>query len=90
MFYRSTIEIILSYCISSWFGNSMAEERHKLKRIVRTGEKIIDGSLPDIHTECFVRRADSINKDTIISWHVCTRAVQEKIQKYLIKGLHGC
>ena len=36
MFYRATIESILTYCISSQFGHSTAEELHNLNRIVRT------------------------------------------------------
>ncbi|CAM4587594.1 unnamed protein product [Leuciscus chuanchicus] len=66
MFYRGTIESILTYCISCWFGNSTAEERHKLNRIVRTAEKIIGASLSriqDIYTERCVHRANSIIKD---------------------------
>lgn len=66
MFYRGTIESILTYCISCWFGNSTADERHKLNRIVRTAEKIIGASLPciqDIYTERCVHRANSIIKD---------------------------
>lgn len=48
IFYRGTIESVLT----SWFGNSRSEERHKLNRTVRTAGKIIGASLPpllDIH-----------------------------------------
>ncbi len=66
LFYRGTVESLLTYCISSWFGSCTAEERHNLSRIVRTAEKIIGVSLPqlqDIYTERCVRRAGSILKD---------------------------
>ncbi len=66
LFYRGTVESLLTYCILSWFGSCTAEERHNLSRIVRTAEKIIGLSLPqlqDIYTERCVRRAGSILKD---------------------------
>ncbi len=66
LFYRGTVESLLTYCISSWFGSCTAEERPNLSRIVRTAEKIIGVSLPqlqDIYTERCVRRAGSILKD---------------------------
>ncbi|KAK3543386.1 hypothetical protein QTP70_018405, partial [Hemibagrus guttatus] len=36
MFYRGTIESILSSCITAWFGNCTALDRKTLQRIVRT------------------------------------------------------
>ncbi|KAK2912264.1 hypothetical protein Q8A73_006377 [Channa argus] len=41
MFYRGTIESILSSCITAWFGNCTLADRKTLQRIVRTAEKII-------------------------------------------------
>lgn len=41
MFYRGTIESILSSCITAWFGNCTVSDRKTLQRIVRTAEKII-------------------------------------------------
>ena len=41
VFYRGTIKSILTYCISSWYGNSKAEERQRLSRVIKTAERII-------------------------------------------------
>ncbi|KAK3573263.1 hypothetical protein QTP86_019238, partial [Hemibagrus guttatus] len=40
MFYRGTIESILSSCITAWFGNCTVPECKTLQWIVRTAEKI--------------------------------------------------
>ncbi|KAL7862508.1 hypothetical protein SRHO_G00139490 [Serrasalmus rhombeus] len=40
MFYRGTMESILSSCIIAWFGNCTASDRKTLQRIARTAEKI--------------------------------------------------
>lgn len=41
VFSRGNNESILTNCVTSWFGNSRAEERQRLDRIVGTAEKII-------------------------------------------------
>ncbi|KAI4900497.1 hypothetical protein NFI96_007889, partial [Prochilodus magdalenae] len=66
MFYRGTVESILSSCIIAWFGNCNVSDRKTLQRIVRTAEKTIGVSLPsvtDIHTTRCTRKALSIVKD---------------------------
>lgn len=66
MFYRGTIESILSSCITAWFGNCTVSDRKTLQRIVRTAEKIIGVSLPsitDIYTSRCIRKATSIVDD---------------------------
>ncbi|KAI5085415.1 hypothetical protein C0J45_23129 [Silurus meridionalis] len=66
MFYRGTIESILSSCITAWFGNCTVSDRKTLQRIVRTAEKIIRVSLPsimDIYTTRCIRKAHSIVDD---------------------------
>ncbi|KAF7701776.1 hypothetical protein HF521_001059, partial [Silurus meridionalis] len=63
MFYRGTIESILSSCITAWFGNCTVSDRNTLQRIVRTAEKIIGVSLPsimDIYTTRCIRKAHII------------------------------
>ncbi|KAK3545731.1 hypothetical protein QTP70_011343 [Hemibagrus guttatus] len=63
MFYRGTIESVLSSCITAWFGNCTVSDRKTLQRIVRTAEKIIGVSLPSImnmYTTCCIRKANSI------------------------------
>ncbi|KAF7708064.1 gastrula zinc finger protein XlCGF28.1-like, partial [Silurus meridionalis] len=66
MFYRGTIESILSSCITAWFGNCTVADRKTLQRIVRTAEKIIGVSLPsiiDFYTTHCIRKAHSIVDD---------------------------
>ncbi|KAK3511895.1 hypothetical protein QTP70_027482 [Hemibagrus guttatus] len=48
MFYRGTIESVLSSCITAWFGNCTVSDRKTLQRTVRTAEEIIGVSLPSI------------------------------------------
>ncbi|KAK3534814.1 hypothetical protein QTP86_026076, partial [Hemibagrus guttatus] len=55
MFYRGTIESVLSSCITGWFGNCTVSDRKTLQRIVRTAEKIIGVSLPSI-TDMYTTR----------------------------------
>ncbi|KAL7855621.1 hypothetical protein AOLI_G00192250 [Acnodon oligacanthus] len=60
MFYRGTVESILSSCIIAWFGNCTGSDRKTLQRIVRTAEKIIGASLPsimDIYTTRCIRKS---------------------------------
>ncbi|KAK2891549.1 hypothetical protein Q8A73_017214 [Channa argus] len=47
MFYRGTIESILSSCITAWFGKCTVADRKTPQRIVRTAEKIIGFSFND-------------------------------------------
>ncbi|KAK3514112.1 hypothetical protein QTP70_005113 [Hemibagrus guttatus] len=63
MFYRGTIESILSSCITAWFGNCTVSDRKTLQRIVRTVEKITGVSFPsimDMYTTRCIRKANSI------------------------------
>ncbi|KAK3527713.1 hypothetical protein QTP86_000381 [Hemibagrus guttatus] len=65
MFYRGTIESVLSSCITAWFGNCTVLDRKTLQRIVKT-EKIIGVSLPsitDMYTTRCIRKANSIVDD---------------------------
>ncbi|KAK3542088.1 hypothetical protein QTP86_013386 [Hemibagrus guttatus] len=64
MFYRGTIESILSSCITAWFENCTVLDQKTLQRIVRTAEKINGVSLPSITdtTRC-IRKANSIVDD---------------------------
>ncbi|KAK3527308.1 hypothetical protein QTP86_020237 [Hemibagrus guttatus] len=66
MFNRGTTEIILSSCITAWFGNCTISDYMSLQRIVSTAEKIIRVSLPsimDIYTTCCICKANSIVDD---------------------------
>ncbi|KAK3528517.1 hypothetical protein QTP70_001721 [Hemibagrus guttatus] len=66
MFYRGTIESVLSSCITAWFGNCTTSDRKTLQRIVKTAEKIIGVSLhyiTDMYTTRCIRKANSIVDD---------------------------
>ncbi|KAI5090163.1 gastrula zinc finger protein XlCGF28.1-like [Silurus meridionalis] len=66
MFYRGTIESILTSCITAWFGNCTISARKTLQKIVRTAGKIIRVSLPsiiEIYTTRCIRKAHSIVDD---------------------------
>ena len=66
-FYRCTIESILTYCISVWYGNCSVAERKTLQRVVKTAQRITGSSLPTIeavHSKRCLRRARSIVKDS--------------------------
>ena len=40
LFYKSIVESVISYCMSSWYGNVSGNERKKLKRVVKTAKRI--------------------------------------------------
>ncbi|KAK3546804.1 hypothetical protein QTP86_002920 [Hemibagrus guttatus] len=66
MFYRGTIESVLSSCKTAWFGNCTVSDCKTLQRIVRTAEKIIGVFLPsitDMYTTRCIRKANSIVDD---------------------------
>ncbi|KAK3525747.1 hypothetical protein QTP70_007384 [Hemibagrus guttatus] len=72
VFYRGTIESVLSSCITAWFGNCTVSARKTLQQIVRTAEKIIGFSLPsitDMYTTRCIRKANSIVDDATHSSH---------------------
>ncbi|KAK3523719.1 hypothetical protein QTP70_009267 [Hemibagrus guttatus] len=75
VFYRGTIESVLSSCITAWFGNCTVSDRKTLQRIVRTAEKIIGVSLPSItgmYTTRCIRKANSIVDDPTHPSHTHT------------------
>ncbi len=65
-FYRGTIEIVLTSCITVWYGNCSAADRKTLQWTVNTAAKIIGAPLPSI-LDIFLARcsskANSIVKD---------------------------
>lgn len=66
-FYTCTIESILMGCITAWFGNSTADNRKALKRVVRTASHTVGGELPslqDIYTRRCIRKAQRIISDS--------------------------
>nr|XP_061830063.1 uncharacterized protein LOC133615463 [Nerophis lumbriciformis] len=66
-FYRSSIESLLTYCITVWYGSCTAADRERLQRVVKTAQKIIGRPLPslmDIYTSRCLNRASAIIKDS--------------------------
>ncbi|KAF7647085.1 hypothetical protein LDENG_00177670 [Lucifuga dentata] len=71
-FYRSTIESIMTNCISVWCGSCTAADWKCLQRVVRTAEKIIGTSLPsilDIGRKRCLTRANNIIRDSTHPHH---------------------
>ncbi|XP_048859017.1 uncharacterized protein LOC125726684 [Brienomyrus brachyistius] len=67
VFYRGTIESVLTSCISVWFGNSTVSDNRRLQRIVKAAGNIIGASLPslqDIFNNRCIRRASCIVLDS--------------------------
>ncbi|KAM4532184.1 uncharacterized protein V3H82_026049 [Fundulus diaphanus] len=65
-FYRSTIESILTSCLSVWCGDCNASDWKNVRRVVRTAEGIIGAPLPsikDISSQRCVSRARNIIRD---------------------------
>ncbi len=66
IFYRGTIESVLTSCIAVWYGNCSAANLKTLQRTVNTAAKIIGAPLPSI-LDIFLTRcpskANSIVKD---------------------------
>jgi len=66
IYYRGTIESVLTSCITVWYGNCSAADRKTLQRTVNTAAKIIGAPLPSILdiflARCF-NKATSIVKD---------------------------
>ncbi|KAK3565549.1 hypothetical protein QTP86_011916 [Hemibagrus guttatus] len=89
MFYRGTIESVLSSCITASFGNCTVSDSKTLQQIVRTAEKIIGISLPsitDMYTTCCIRKANSIVDDPTHPSHLLfTLLPSGKSGQYLSK-----
>ena len=65
-FYKSTIESVLCFSISVWYGNLSQKDKHRLNRIVNISSKIIGLELPtleSIYVRRLTKRASNILKD---------------------------
>ncbi len=40
MFYKATVESLIAYCMSCWYGNVKSSDKKKLKRIVWNAKKL--------------------------------------------------
>ncbi|KAK0130917.1 putative RNA-directed DNA polymerase from transposon BS [Merluccius polli] len=69
-FYRGTVESVLSYGLTSWFGSCRAQERKKLSRIVKTASKIISAPLPSLGEIYKQRCAQDIKRRSRPAWSV--------------------
>uniref|UniRef100_A0A669EVJ8 Reverse transcriptase domain-containing protein n=1 Tax=Oreochromis niloticus TaxID=8128 RepID=A0A669EVJ8_ORENI len=66
-FYRSSIESLLTYCITVWCGSCTKADRVRLQSVVKTAQKIIGCPLPslmDIYSSRCLSRAANIIKDS--------------------------
>ncbi|KAI4874581.1 hypothetical protein NFI96_006056 [Prochilodus magdalenae] len=65
-FYRSTVESILTTCITVWYGSATSAERKALQRVVKTAQHITATTLPpiqDIYDKRCLRKAVNISSD---------------------------
>ncbi|KAI4905431.1 hypothetical protein NFI96_002240 [Prochilodus magdalenae] len=65
-FYRSTVESILTSCITVWYGSATSAERKALQRVVKTAQHITATALPpiqDIYNKRCLRKAVNIPSD---------------------------
>jgi hypothetical protein len=67
MFYSCTIKIILTGCITAWYGNCSASDHTALQRGVRTAQYIPGAKVPaiqDLYTKRCQRKALKMVKDS--------------------------
>ncbi len=64
IFYRGTIESVLTSCITVWYGNCCAADRKTLQRTVNIAAKIIGAPLPSI-LDIFLTRCSSKAKSIV-------------------------
>ena len=65
-FYRSSIESLLTYCITVWYGSCTVADRERLQRVVRAAQRIVGRPLPsleDIYTSRCLSRAQNMIRD---------------------------
>uniref|UniRef100_A0A8C7YJU6 Reverse transcriptase domain-containing protein n=1 Tax=Oryzias sinensis TaxID=183150 RepID=A0A8C7YJU6_9TELE len=65
-FYRTSIESLLTYCITVWYGSGTMADRERLQRVVKAAQRIIGSPLPslsDMYSSRCLSRAGKIIKD---------------------------
>ena len=68
LFYRSTIESVLTFSLSTWYGNATLDDKKLLNSVVRAAERIIGCELPSmeaIYLSKVSHRASKIMKDSL-------------------------
>ncbi|KAI4884394.1 hypothetical protein NFI96_011236, partial [Prochilodus magdalenae] len=71
-YYRSAIESVLTYCISTWYSSCSTAERRALQRVINTAQKIFGCPLPcleDLFNSRCLNRAANILKDPFHPGH---------------------
>ncbi|XP_075935394.1 uncharacterized protein LOC142935136 [Anarhichas minor] len=85
-FYRSVIESILCMCFTVWYASCTAENRRDLARVVRTAQRIVGVTLPDLDTVYAGRlqkKARNICTDITHPGHsVCSTTIRKEIQDH--------
>ena len=73
MFYQSTVESVLKFCITTWYGNINCNDRKKLNRIVRNAGKLgcTVNSVQDIYEAAAQKKCKCIMEDTSHPLHKC-------------------
>ena len=65
--YRATVESILTFSITVWYGNTSVEDRSRLQKVINAAEKIVGCRLPSLdslYTQRATRRVNKIVADT--------------------------
>lgn len=71
LFYKSVIESVLCFCITSWHGNVNKSEKNRLCKITRIGRKLCGyvTSLNDLYATSCLKLAQKIMKDSTHPLH---------------------
>ena len=65
-FYRSVVESVLTFSLTTWYGSCSQQEKDDLQRVVRTASRIVGCDLPSLDTlyeQRVLRRAQAIVAD---------------------------
>ena len=66
-FYKATVESILTFSISVWYGNASVEDRLRLQKVISAAEKIVGCDLPSLESlyrQRTTKRAKKIASDS--------------------------
>lgn len=67
IFYRASIESVLRYGITSWFGNLLVKSKTQILNLVKTAGKIMGVAVPhgpqELHKQAVRRQTKSILAD---------------------------
>ena len=64
LFYKSTVQSVLCYCLIGWGGSLSVKNRVLLDRVVRSASKTIGTTLPTVNETCVMEKTRDILKDT--------------------------